>query len=139
MATVTDNGQSYLEIQGQEARKEQMQRSDYNAANEYSETHNDALATGDAQGKGTGDFGGHGYSVPDMTKPKNMFNYSNFNTSAGGNDCDYQAREVMTARSLYGPNRQYGVDIVVDTTANINDGQYDGGIRTRLPYPCPVV
>ena len=38
-------------------------RSDYNRENVYSVTHPDALATGDAQGKGTG-YGGHTFSLP---------------------------------------------------------------------------
>lgn len=74
-----------------------------------------------------------------MTKPKNQMAYGNFNTYAGGNDCDYTARETMLARSIYGPDRQYGVDVTVDTAANVSEGQYDGAGRARLPYPCPVV
>ena len=35
MATINDNNQSYLEMQGIEARDEQMARSDYNANDEY--------------------------------------------------------------------------------------------------------
>lgn len=137
MATINDNNQSYLEIQGIEARGEQTARSDYNANDEYSETHKDALATGDAQGKGTGNYGGHGFSVPDMTKPKEQMNYCGLNTFEGGNNCDYAARETMLARSIYGPDRQYGVNIKIDTKNN--KGQYDGSVRTRLPYPCPVL
>ena len=139
MATINDNNQSYLEIQGIEARGEQMARSDYNANDEYSESHNDALATGDTQGKGTGNYGGHGFSVPDMTKPKEQMAYGNFNTYEGGNDCDYTARETMLARSIYGPDRQYGIDIKVDTSNNVREGQYDGAGRSRLPYTCPVM
>lgn len=138
MATITENGQSYLEIEGILDRKEQTGRSDYQReTNEYNEQHPDALATGDEQGKGTGDFGGHGWIVPDMTVPKGQMS-GQFNTSEGGNDCDYNARNVMTSRSIYGPGREYGLDYKVDTTANVLDGQYDGSIPIRIPYTCPV-
>lgn len=139
MATINENNQSYLELQGMEARKTQLAMSDYNRENEYNERHNDALADGDGQGKGTGDFAGHGWSVPDLTKPKGQINYSNFNTSDGGNDCDQQARKIMTARSLYGPEKQYGIDIIPNTSLNVSDGQYDGSQRSKIAYVCPVV
>ena len=138
MATITENGQSYLEIEGMSSRKEQTARSDYNSKDEYNEQHPDALATGDEQGKGTGDFGGHGWIVPDMTKPKSQMS-GLFNTEEGGNDCDYASRRVMTARSIYGPGREYGKDYVVDTSRNVLEGQYDGSQRIRVPYTCPVV
>ena len=125
MATIKPNGQSYLEQEGMELRHEQMGRSDYNPNNEYNEQHRDALATGDDKGKGTGDFGGHGWIVPDMSKPRSQMS-GMFNTDAGGNDCDNAARSVMTSRSLYGPGREYGYDVVVDTLANRLEGQYDG-------------
>lgn len=139
MATVNSNNQSYLEMQGIDARTEQMARSDYNQSNEYNERHSDALANGDAQGKGTGDFGGHGFTVPDMTKPKDQISYSNFNTSGGGNDCDQKARNTMLARSIYNSSNQYGIDVVIDTSANVAEGQYNGAGRARLPYTCPIV
>lgn len=139
MATVNSNNQSYLEMQGIEARKEQMARSDYNQSNEYNERHNDALADGDGQGKGTGDFGGHGFTVPDMTKPKDQISYSNFNTTGAGNDCDQKARETMLARSIYNADNQYGIDVIIDTSANVAEGQYYGAGRSRLPYTCPIV
>lgn len=138
MATITRNGQSYLEIEGIQSRKEQTGRSDYQRGrNEYNEEHPDALATGDEQGKGTGDFGGHGWIVPDMTKPKYQMS-SLFNTEEGGNECDYASRRVMTARSIYGPGREYGIDFVVNTEANVIDGQYDGHEPIHIPYTCPV-
>lgn len=138
MATIKENGQSYLEQEAIEARKEQTGRSDYNRNNEYNEQHPDALATGDERGKGTGNFGGHGWIVPDMTKPRTQMS-GQFNTDEGGNDCDYASRNIMTARSLYGPGREYGVDYVVDTALNRADGQYDGAERVRVPYICPVM
>ena len=138
MATITEKGQSYLEKEAIDARKEQMGRSDYNPNDEYNEQHTDALATGDERGKGTGNFGGHGWIVPDMTKPHSQMS-GMFNTENAGNNCDQAAREVMTARSLYGPGREYGRDYVVDTIANRMEGQYDGSERVRVPYSCPVV
>lgn len=138
MATLTENGQSYLEKEALEARHEQMGRSDYNPNNEYNEQHPDALANGDERGKGTGNFGGHGWIVPDMTKPKSQMS-GMFNTEDGGNDCDHAARSVMINRSIYGPGREYGRDYVVDTIANRIEGQYDGAERVRVPYTCPVM
>ena len=139
MATIKENGQSYLETQGIDERDKQLAQSDYNASNIYDEKSPDALSDGDGQGKGSGNFGGHGHSVPDMTKPKEQMAYGNFNTYEGGNDCDYTSRETMLARSIYGPDRQYGVDIKVDTSNNVREGQYDGAGRSRLPYTCPVM
>lgn len=136
MATVKENGQSYLEMQGIEARNEQTQRSDYNREEEYNEFHPDALSDGDGKGKGTGDFGGHGHSVPDMTKDKHEMYYGNFNTSRGGNNCDVAARRTMLGRSLYSSDRQYGIDIVPDTSLNVADGQYDG-YTSGLAWVCP--
>jgi len=139
MATITENGQSYLELQAQDERNEETAKKDYNKLNYYDEKHPDALSTGDANGKGTGDFGGHGYSVPDLSKPKHQMNYGNFNTVAGGNNCDETARNTMMARSLYGSDRQYGIDVVPNTELNILDGQYDGQSRSRQTHICPVV
>jgi hypothetical protein len=138
MATIKENGQSYLEQEAIDLRHEQMGRSDYNPNNEYNEQHQDALSTGDDKGKGTGDFGGHGWIVPDMTKPSSQIG-GMFNTDDGGNNCDHSARSIMTARSLYGPGREYGMDIVVDTSMNVAEGQYDGAAPIRVPYSCPVV
>ena len=138
MATINDKGQSYLEIEGIDARREQMGRSDYNPSDEYSEMHQDAIADGDERGKGTGDFGGHGWIVPDMTKPHSQMS-GMFNTEDGGNNCDHAARAVMTERSIYGPGREYGRDYVVDTIANRVEGQYDSSERIRVPYTCPIL
>ena len=140
MATIKENGQSYLETQGIDARKEQTAYSDYNDNYEYGNpkegNHGITMEEG---GKGTGDFGGHGHSVPDMTKPKDQMDYKGFNTFDGGSDCDRQARNVMLNRSIYGPGTEYGVNIIPDTSLNISDGQYDGGAPVRGAYVCPVV
>lgn len=44
-------------------REREIVRSDYNTNDRYSVTHKDALANGDAQGKGTGS-GGHTFYLP---------------------------------------------------------------------------
>lgn len=137
MATLDKNMQSYLEKEAIDNRREQMARSDYGDDNEYNERNEDALATGDEKGKGTGNFGGHGWIAPDMTKPISQMSPM-FNTEEGGNNCDNAARDVMTQRSIYGPGREYSIDYVVDTTANRMEGQYDGAERIRVPYMCPV-
>lgn len=146
MATIKENGQTYLEFEGIQARKIQTGENDYKRGienvDEYGEQHQDALATGDEKGKGTGDFGGHGWIRPDMDIDKNQRS-GQFNTSEGGNSCDYKLRGMMLARSNYYPGfngqdgREYGKDLI-DTTANVRDGQYDGSIPTRIPYICPV-
>lgn len=139
MSTIKSSGQSYLESQGIEARKEQTARSDYNQNNQYSETHPDALASS-GKGKGTGDYAGHGWTVPDMTKSKDDIAHTFFNSDGAGNSCDQKAREVMTARNLYGPENRYYLDVKIDTSANVADGQYDSdATNTRSSFNCPVV
>ena len=144
MSTVTESGQSYLEIEGMEARKEQMGRSDYNPGKEY----NEQQATIANGGKGSGYPGGHGWVIPDMTKDKSQISGSGmFNTDEGGNSCDQKLREVMMSRQLYKPGYVYcpqltkeGNDggVVIDTKANVLDGQYDGSI-TKLAWTCPTL
>ena len=64
---------SCLEKRSMEERHVEEVRSDYNRENVYSVTHPDALATGDAQGKGTG-YGGHTFSLPNCSsKPLNSW------------------------------------------------------------------
>ena len=136
MATITNIGASPLEKEAINLRKDQTGRSDYNAANEYSEEHPDALADG-GKGRGTGDFGGHGWIRPDSSKPKGQMS-GMFNSDNAGNECDQTLRSVMTGRSLYGPGREYG-ECSVDTTANRLAGQYDGSEPKRIPWSCPVI
>ena len=128
MATI-NNGQTCLEKQGINARHEQVVRSDYNIENEYSATHKDAVSDGDAQGKGTL-HGGHTHWLPNCDGvANNMINYSNFDTANGGGKLDidgYQGRpgrKEQVTRSLYSSENAYGANSV-DTTANVNDGQY---------------
>jgi len=117
--------QSCLEKYSMAERHEEEVRSDYNRENEYTSTHRDALATGDAQGKGTGS-GGHGFWLPNCNGQIGVINYSNFDTalsSGAGNNADNDARNTAMTRSLYSPVNQYSANIV-DTTANIAEGQF---------------
>jgi hypothetical protein len=129
-------GQSYLEKIGMEQRDIQIPRSDYNSSREY----NIEMTSFENGGKGNGDNGNPPFLRPDMTKPSTEMDYSYDTTSPAGNACDRSARNVMTNRSLYGPEAQYGIDVVPDTEASIRAGQYDSSTQqARLPYPCPVV
>ena len=123
-----NNGQTCLEKRGMDARHDQIVRSDYNIEDQYSATHKDALSDGDPQGKGT-QHGGHTHFLPDCSQPTSTINYSNFDTFNGGGEYDIKGRngiggrERALASSLYNNENQYG-PTSVDTTANVNDGQY---------------
>lgn len=117
--------QSCLEKRSIEERKEEMARSDYNRENQYNAAHEDALSTGDAQGKGTG-HGGHTHYLPDCSAQINVINYSNFDTqisSGAGNNTDNDARDTALARSLYNQENVYSAKLV-NTTENVREGQY---------------
>jgi hypothetical protein len=120
--------QTCLEKRGIDARHDQIVRSDYNIEDQYSATHKDAISDGDAQGKGTG-HGGHTHYLPDCTKPTTTIDYSNFDTENGGGKYDIEGRNGISGRkkalasSLYNKENSYG-STSVDTTANVNDGQY---------------
>ena len=128
MATTLDNGQTCLEKRGMEERHQEITRSDYNIENQYGATHPDAISDGDAQGKGTG-HGGHTHFLPDCTKPTTTINYSNFDSENGGGYYDIEGRNGISGRkramatSLYNKEAQYGPTLV-DTSANVADGQY---------------
>lgn len=117
--------QSCLEKRGIDERHVEIVRSDYTRDNQYSATHPDALATGDAQGKGTG-HGGHTFWLPDCNGQMGVFNYSNFDTnpaSGAGNDVDNETRKTAMARSMFNAEYSYSAKIV-DTTKNVREGQY---------------
>lgn len=120
--------QTCLEKRGIDARHDQIVRSDYNIEDQYSATHKDAISDGDAQGKGTS-HGGHTHYLPDCTKPTTTIDYSNFDTENGGGKYDIEGRNGISGRkkalasSLYNKENSYG-STSVDTTANVNDGQY---------------
>ena len=128
MASTVENGQTCLEKRGMEERHEEITRSDYNIENQYGPTHQDAISDGDAQGKGTG-HGGHTHFLPDCTKPTTTINYSNFDSENGGGYYDIEGRNGISGRkralaiSLYNKEIQYGPTLV-DTSANVADGQY---------------
>lgn len=117
--------ESCLEKRSIEERDKEIVRSDYNTDNRYSVTSKDALATGDAQGKGTGS-GGHSFSLPDCNGSIGMINYQNFNTSpdsGAGNNVDNDARRQAMVRSVYNANNPYTLTSVV-TDVNRKEGQY---------------
>lgn len=129
---INNNKQSTLEKRAIEKRQTELVRSDYNKANAYSESHEDALSNPEdetkALGKGTGN-GGHQAYVPDHSKPSTLINYSSFNTTEGGGAYDIHGRNGQGGRNrllqinLYDKENAYGPDSV-DTSANINEGQY---------------
>lgn len=114
-----------LESVSRQERNQEIIRSDYQRNNQYSATHPDARATGDAQGKGTG-HGGHSFWLPNCSGTLGIINYSNFDTapsSGAGNDVDNATRQVAMARSLYNYENAYSARIV-DTSMNLREGQY---------------
>lgn len=129
---INNNKQSTLEKRAIEKRQIELVRSDYNKANEYSDSHEDALSDPEDEtkvfGKGTGN-GGHQAYVPDPSKPSTLINYSSLNTTEGGGAYDIHGRNGQGGRNrllqinLYDKENTYGPDSV-DTSANINDGQY---------------
>jgi hypothetical protein len=114
--------QSKLEKIGIEERKNEILKKTYSAENPYSATHENALSTGDAQGKGTGD-GGHTHWLPDTNKIATTINYSNFNTENGGNVYDIESRDKAIASSRYKPDYQYGSHLI-DSEENQRQGQF---------------
>ena len=117
--------QSCLEKVSMTERKEEIVRSDYQSTNKYTATHEDALATGDAQGKGTG-HGGHTHWLPNCNGTLGVFDYSNFDTapaSGAGNIDDNTARDTAFTRSVYTYENVYSAKLV-DTSANVAEGQY---------------
>lgn len=119
--------QSCLEIVSMNERHEEIVRSDYNYENQYGPQHPDALANGDAQGKGTMG-GGQSHWLPDCRSymGASTFRYDDFDTavsSNAGNNTDNDARNKSLARSLYNSEKPYTA-VLIDTTANIREGQY---------------
>lgn len=117
--------QSCLEKRSIAERHVEEVRNDYNRENPYNSQHPDALATGDAQGKGTGSSG-HGFWLPNCNSQLGVFNYSNFDTDisfGAGNNADNAARNTAMTRSLYGPTNPYSANII-DTSANVMEGQF---------------
>ena len=129
MGTVDNNGQTCLEKNGITSRDEQVARSLYNREDQYGPTHKNAISDGDTKGMGTG-HGGHGAWLPSCDgTPSNAINYSNFDTTNGGNYYDIHGRngvggrENMLAKQLYSPENPYGANII-NTEISVGLGQY---------------
>lgn len=137
MANTVENGQSCLEKRGYEERHEEITRSDYNIENQYGVTHPNAVSDGDSKGKGT-KSGGHTHFLPNCQLPTNQINYSNFDTENGGNCYDIKGRNGISGReralatSMYNKENPYGANLV-NTSANVNDGQYFFGQQIGSP------
>ena len=112
--------QTYLEKHGIESRNANRIRNDYTQADEYKDTHKDALSDGEALGKGNGK-GGHLHSVPNQSKPR-AIDYAAFNTGEAGGKYDVESRNFLKTISLYNEQNQYGAHLI-DTRANKVDGQ----------------
>lgn len=125
--------QTCLEKAGMTARHDEIVRSDYNIEDQYSSTHKDAISDGDVQGKGHPTVKGHTHWTPSCDgTANNMIKYDNFATSPsdqiGGKldidgYLDRPGRKTQMARSIYNYEEPYG-PTSVDTSANVNDGQY---------------
>ena len=129
---INNNKQSNLEKIGCEARQVELVRSDYNKNDGYSETHEDALSDPENEnkplGKGT-NTGGHQYVVPNASKSRYGYDYSNLDTTSGGGSYDIHGRNGVGGRrrllamNNYNNDNAYGHNSV-DTSQNIADGQY---------------
>jgi len=114
-----------MEKRSIDARHEQIVRNEYNNENQYNASHPNALATGDAKGKGTGSQG-HGFWLPDCEAQPNVFRYDNFDTdpsSGAGNNVDNERRNESMVRGLYNYEHPYDAS-AIDTSANVAEGQF---------------
>lgn len=124
--------QSYLEIKSIEERNKEIIRSDYNKNDAYSHNHEDAISNPNdskkVYGKGT-NSGGHQHYAPDKTKSSVSYNYSNIDTSNGGGSYDIYGKNEKSGRNrllsynIYNKENAYSANSI-DTSANINEGQY---------------
>ena len=119
--------QSNLEKIGFERRNEhELVRNDISKKQPYDASHPYAISTkGQPLGKGSG-HGGHGDALPG--DPSNRYSIDIEN---GGGEYDINGRpgvdggrKWLESRSLYNKENKYGIDIVIDTDANIEDGQF---------------
>lgn len=113
-----------LEKRSDEARNEQIIRSEYNYNDPYTNQNGDMVGIfkeGDKRTKGT-NSPGHGDWLPDCNAPMNVYNYSNFDTSyesEAGNKADIEARNKVMVKSKYSAANPYG-----DVQFNGREGQY---------------
>lgn len=121
--------QTCLEARGIEERDAEIVKNDYiqgDRTTEYSASHKDAISDGDVKGKGT-NHGGHTHFLPSCEKSTHEMNYSNFDTTHGGDAYDINGRNGIGGRNfclnakMYTKENQYGKHLV-ETAQNV--GQY---------------
>ena len=119
---------SCLETRAVSARQSLLVKNNYSTVNKYDASHPDAIADGDAKGRGTGQGMGQMW-LPHCTSQINVFNYSNFNTDYTqiliGNSTDIQARDYAVSHSLYNAAHPYSENLY-EMEANALDGIYNG-------------
>lgn len=108
-----------LEIRSMDERHIEEMRNDYNRFDQYNLDHSDARATGDAQGKGTGNYsdGADIYTQPFFSPEPTPIDYSRFDTDYDlhrylidtnpGNGTDNKVRNDMIRRNKYWKIMQY--------------------------------
>lgn len=100
----TNNGPGTLV--DRDMRTKVTSKSLYSWNSQYDDRNNDALATGDAIGRGTGSKG-HGDWKPNCGE-RNKFNYSNFDTSDNAGTIDDQSmRKILRNKSIYSASNPY--------------------------------
>ena len=114
--------QSRLEKEGIEERKIEIIKNDYNSTIEHQYSSKHKNATTEGGGKGTL-HGGHTSYLPDSSKNKSTIDYSNFDTTNGGNKVDVEKRNEAMARSLYNKSNPYGIELI-NTEENQRNGQF---------------
>lgn len=121
-----------LEIRSMDERHVEEVKNDYNRYDQYNEEHQDALATGDAQGKGTGNWP-NGHTIPHFSPIPEPIDYSRFDThfmitrnanhTNPGNGTDNVVRRDMIFRSKYDITNEYCPGGTF-TDYNIYEGQF---------------
>jgi hypothetical protein len=155
---VLPNGQTCLENIGLQMRPVLLAKNQYQSTfyskdelTEYSARHPNALWDPlDGRGFGTG-HGGHTHYAPDCNKAvmigehmQSPIDYSNFDTYNGG-DCiavngrpglSFSGRNGNTSINNYSYNGiHYGAEYV-NTTQNVEDGQYVVGLNNKTDIIC---
>ena len=115
---MSENKISCLEVQGVEARENNLLKRENNYSEEikYSANHIDAISNGDPRGKGT-NSGSHSHSVPDCSLGNKGINYKNFDThnfDNTGGEYDMEGykgiggRNFLMTISKYSKENEYG-------------------------------
>lgn len=140
---MTKDKQSAVEIEGKDYREGLLSKYNFyqkGEETEYSTEHEDAKSHNDENhpwGKGTPDFIGEAYTVPDHSRSKTEIkeyslhtqdNIEDGETTAGGSYDKYGrngkgGREYLKRINIYNKNNEYGVDSV-DITISEDEGQY---------------